>query len=69
MIWLGSFLLILSYIVLGRKNMRLGWMFSLLGNGEYIFALWFRYHTLDVCVVPVVFTLLSAYNLWKELNL
>lgn len=67
MVWLASILLILSYFFLGRKQMRTGWTVSALGNGIYFGVILHQFHRLDLCFLSGVFTVLSLYNLTKEL--
>jgi hypothetical protein len=66
MIWIGSGYLILSYVLIPRKP-QIGWICSFTGNALYLQPV-AQLHRLDLMVVPTVFTALSLWNVWNELN-
>ena len=65
MIWIANFLLILCYVLLGRKRFGAGWAMSIGGNSIYL-VLMLRMHRLDLAFLPAIFTVLAVYNLWKS---
>jgi hypothetical protein len=62
----ASALLIASYWFIPRRP-KLGWALSFCGNFIYLFPVIFL-HKLELLIVPVVFTCLSGWNLWRELH-
>jgi hypothetical protein len=66
LVYVGVFFLFLSYVKIPGSP-RMGWAFGALGNLLYIFA-FLPYHRMELLVAPVLFAVLSAWNLWKELR-
>jgi hypothetical protein len=66
MVWLGSMILILSYILIPRRPY-FGWIASFTGNSLYLYPV-STLHKLSLMVVPVVFTALSIWNVIRCLN-
>lgn len=66
MVYAGSCFLIVSYYLIPRKP-QIGWNASFVGNALYLLPV-AQLHRMDLMVVPAVFTALSIWNLWHELN-
>lgn len=64
MIWLANALLLLAYILLGKRMFRAGWLASLVGN-----LLWWyptsHSHQWAFFCLSVVFAFVAGYNLFK----
>ena len=66
MVWSGALLILLAYLFIPRKPW-LGWACSLAGNALCLYPIALL-HRLDLMAMPVAFTGLSAWNIWRELR-
>jgi nicotinamide riboside transporter PnuC len=65
-VFIALFGVMLSYILVPKKPI-LGWALGVIGNALYILV-FLHFHRIDVELAPVIFTLLSLWNLWHELR-
>ena len=67
--WLAyiAFSLVFLSFVKIPSNPRAGWAYGVLGNLFYTIA-FLPYGKVELLLAPVVFAVLSAWNLWRELR-
>lgn len=66
MVWTGAALILLSYLLVPRRP-AYGWASALAGNALCLWP-YAALHRPDMMAMPVAFTVLSAWNLWRELR-
>ncbi len=66
LVYISLFGVMLSYMLVPKRPL-LGWVLGVIGNALYIVA-FLHFHRIDVELAPVIFTLLSLWNVWHELR-